>query len=116
MAVDVADMKNGGAVDVGTSNVVVFTAPSDSTRRYLFKQLDVANKAGVTVNYDLWITDNSTGESRYLADDIPIPAGAMDPILEGSQLTLEPNDSLNAVCNTAAGIDINLSYSVLEIS
>ncbi len=47
--------------------------------------------------------------AKYLVKDVPIPAGATLPLLEG-KLVMVAGDTLDELCSVDAGVDYIISY------
>jgi hypothetical protein len=65
--------------------------------------LMAANVSGtlITISVDIGGT--------YLVQDVPIPAGASLPLLDG-KLVMTAGDTLNEICSMDAGVDYIISY------
>jgi len=68
-----------------------------------------ANNTGNQVNLTVEVYDNSAGISAAIASKIPVPAGSSFVISDTGKTLLEGNDALRIYCDTANGIDVNLS-------
>ena len=115
MGIEVFDLINVGAKDVGTGGATLYTVPSTpTTRRYIVTELKVCNNLASPTTYTITVNDTSLVQTRNLFKDIPIPDGATDYITD--RQILAPGDVLAAVAGDASAVDINVSIAIVTIT
>ena len=93
------------AVSNTTTNVL--TAGASATLIVL--SILVSNKTGASANVDVYLVTN-TGDDVYLIRNAPVPAGSSLELISGNKVIMESSDVLRARSDTAAALDIAVSY------
>lgn len=102
------DTKSGlltDAVSSATTNVLTVGA----TSTLVLLSVLASNKTGSSANVDIYLV-TSTGDDVYLIRNAPVPAGSSLEIISSSKIIMESNDVLRARADTAAALDIAVSY------
>jgi len=68
-----------------------------------------ANNTGSSVNLSVETWDQSASVGVCIASKIPVPTGSSFVISDTGKTLLEANDEVRVYCDTANGIDVNLS-------
>ena len=86
---------------------VLYTSPA-STKTILIGGT-FANNTNSQVALTVLVLDQSTGIQVAIASKIPVPAGSSFVISDTGKTLLEGNDAIKIACDTAGGIDANIS-------
>jgi hypothetical protein len=68
-----------------------------------------SNKTATSATVDLYLL-TSSGDPTYLLRNAPVPAGSSLEYVNSSKLVMNSGDVLRAGSNTAASLDITVSY------
>ena len=68
-----------------------------------------ANNTNSSINLTVESYDQSAGIGVAIASKIPVPAGSSFVISDTGKTLLEAGDELRVYCDTASGVDVNLS-------
>lgn len=102
------DTKSSLVTDaVSNSTTNVLTAGATST--LILLSVLVSNKTGSSANVDVYLVTTS-GDDIYLIRNAPVPAGSSLELISGSKIIMESSDVLRARADTAAALDISVSY------
>lgn len=69
----------------------------------------VANKTGSSANFNMYLIPG-TGDSVFLAKNVPVPAGSSLEFMIGNKIVLGSNDVVRASSDTATALDLTISY------
>jgi len=99
---------------VATNQILTFLGPTTAyTSTSGIKSILIggtfANNTGSSVNLTVETWDQSGSVGVSLASKIPVPSGSSFVISDTGKTLLEANDEVRVYCDTANGIDVNLS-------
>lgn len=95
--------KNSVKVNIGTSPVIIYTAPTG--KKSIVLSLNVTNTTGSGVSTTVTITDSSASVTGKLASSVLINTGDSLKLVDGDKIILEGDDYISVVSNTTTSID-----------
>ena len=102
--------KNAG-VAIGTSNTILYTAPSSTTS--VIHAIYISNiHASGNATVEVFVTDTSAGSDYYVAKNVDVINGSV--LILDKPINLEATDILKAKASSASTLESFLS--ILEIS
>ena len=101
--------KNKQSVNVGTSTVSIYTAPSSTTTTLI--GLTLANVSGASITATVAVTDTSASTTANIIKNAPIPVGSSLVAVGGDQkVVLETGDILKITASASNSVDAVVSY------
>jgi hypothetical protein len=104
--------RNSTNTAAATSQTVKFlglTSSFTATSKSILIGGTFANNTDNSVNLTIEVHDSSSNKISALAQKIPVPTGSSFVISDAGKTVLETSDSVRVYCDTANGIDVNLS-------
>lgn len=102
------DTKSSLVTDA-VSNTTTNVLSAGATATVIVLSVLVSNKTGTSANVDVYLVTN-TGDDVYLIRNAPVPAGSSLELISGNKVIMESSDILRARSDTAAALDIAVSY------
>jgi len=102
-------LKTKASVGVTTEDVYVVPAATTTT----VIGITLSNKTGSSINVGIGVT-RSTSDDVNILKTVPIPQGSSLEVMAGNKLVLEATDTLTAISDVAASLDV--SVSILELT
>jgi|TARA_B110000438_G_scaffold223411_1_gene216984 hypothetical protein len=101
--------KNAQSVNVGTSAVSLYTAPSSTTTTII--GLTLANVTASAITATVEVTDTSASTTAKILKNGPIPTGGSLVAVGGDQkVVLMTGDILKVTSSVSNGLDAVVSY------
>lgn len=100
--------QNAIAVDVGTTESVVFTAPLGE--KSILIGCNVANKTGGILPVSLILRSDST--DSYIVKNMRVSNGENAEIMKGNKLVFGPGDQLVAISADDSAFDVIASFFI----
>lgn len=95
--------KNAIVTSVGTTASNVYVTPAGNTSICI--ELDVSNRTTSTISANVMIVDSSTGNTAFIVQLAPIPAGSALQVVAGQKIVLEAGDQIRVQSTSASSLD-----------
>lgn len=95
--------KNAIVSSVGTTTSNVYITPAANTSICI--ELDIANRTASAISANVMIVDSSTGNTAFVIQSAPIPAGSALQVIAGQKIVLEAGDTIQVQSSAASSLD-----------
>lgn len=95
--------KNAIVTSVGTTASNVYATPSGNTSICI--ELDISNRTSTAITANVMLIDGSQGNTAFIVQSAPIPAGSALQVISGQKIVLEAGDYIRVQSDTASSLD-----------